>query len=109
MFRLLAFFLKALWQIEMPVLNFAGWFVLGLGIWTITEYILHRYVFHFEPNVEWGKKIHFIFHGVHHDYPNDAKRLVMPPSASIPMALGFTFFSIGCCPKPRFIRFSPVL
>ena len=37
------------------------------------------------------RRIHFIFHGVHHDYPNDAKRLVMPPSASIPMALGFYF------------------
>jgi sterol desaturase/sphingolipid hydroxylase (fatty acid hydroxylase superfamily) len=36
-----------------------------------------------------GRRIHFIFHGVHHDYPNDAKRLVMPPSASIPLALVF--------------------
>lgn len=84
-------FWKAIIDLQMPVLNFAGWFLLGLAIWTITEYILHRYVFHFEPEAEWGKKIHFIFHGVHHDYPNDAKRLVMPPSASIPMALGFYF------------------
>jgi sterol desaturase/sphingolipid hydroxylase (fatty acid hydroxylase superfamily) len=71
-----------------PVL-FAGYLLLGLFVWTLTEYIMHRFVFHFYPKSEWGKRIHFIFHGVHHDYPNDAKRLVMPPSASIPLALAF--------------------
>jgi hypothetical protein len=40
-----------------------------LAVWTATEYVLHRFVFHFEPSSEWGKRIHFIFHGVHHDYP----------------------------------------
>jgi sterol desaturase/sphingolipid hydroxylase (fatty acid hydroxylase superfamily) len=64
---------------------------MGLVIWTITEYVLHRFVFHFEPSSAWGKRVHFIFHGVHHDYPRDAKRLVMPPSASIPLAVGFYF------------------
>ncbi|MNL15341.1 Fatty acid hydroxylase superfamily protein [compost metagenome] len=64
---------------------------LGLLIWTLTEYVLHRFVFHFYPSSEWGKRIHFIFHGVHHDYPNDAQRLVMPPSASIPLATAFYF------------------
>lgn len=62
---------------------------LGLFIWTLIEYLLHRFIFHFYPGSAWGKRIHFIFHGVHHDYPNDAKRLVMPPSASIPLALAF--------------------
>jgi sterol desaturase/sphingolipid hydroxylase (fatty acid hydroxylase superfamily) len=66
-------------------------FIGGLGIWTITEYLLHRYVFHFVPKSKWGLRLHFIFHGVHHDYPKDAKRLVMPPSASIPLAVGFYF------------------
>lgn len=63
----------------------------GFLIWTLTEYVLHRFVFHYHPSSEWGKKIHFIFHGVHHDYPNDALRLVMPPSVSIPLASGFYF------------------
>lgn len=63
----------------------------GLLVWTLTEYVLHRFVFHFVPNSEWGKKLHFIFHGVHHDYPNDALRLVLPPSVSIPLALLFYF------------------
>jgi len=75
--------------------NKIGWFFLylaaGIFIWTITEYLLHRYIFHFVPKSKWGLRLHFIFHGVHHDYPRDAKRLVMPPSASIPLALLFYF------------------
>jgi sterol desaturase/sphingolipid hydroxylase (fatty acid hydroxylase superfamily) len=71
------------------VFEFLGYILIGLLVWTLTEYILHRFIFHFYPSSELGKRIHFIFHGVHHDYPNDAKRLVMPPSASIPLAFAF--------------------
>ncbi len=63
-----------------------GYFLFGLAFWTFAEYVLHRWVFHFHPKSEWGKRIHFIFHGVHHDFPKDRLRLVMPLSASIPMA-----------------------
>lgn len=84
------FFYKSLYQ-AINIYFFIGFFFLGLLIWTITEYILHRFVFHFQPKSNWGKRLHFIFHGVHHDYPNDAKRLVMPPSASIPLAILFYF------------------
>jgi sterol desaturase/sphingolipid hydroxylase (fatty acid hydroxylase superfamily) len=61
-------------------------FFSGLFVWTFTEYTLHRYVFHFEPKSEWGKRMAFMMHGVHHDYPNDTKRLVMVPTVSIPLA-----------------------
>ncbi|MDB5985895.1 MAG: fatty acid hydroxylase [Nevskia sp.] len=65
------------------------WFALGLIVWTPIEYVLHRWVFHFLPSSSWGQRLHFIFHGVHHDYPNDARRLVMPPSVSLPIAAMF--------------------
>lgn len=71
--------------------SFLGYYVLGLVIWTLTEYLLHRFIFHFHPSSDWGKRIHFIFHGVHHDYPKDKMRLVMPPSVSLPLALLFYF------------------
>jgi sterol desaturase/sphingolipid hydroxylase (fatty acid hydroxylase superfamily) len=71
--------------------NYAVYVLLGLAFWTITEYMLHRYIFHFVPKSKWGLRLHFIFHGVHHDFPKDAKRLVMPPSASIPLAIAFYF------------------
>jgi dihydroceramide fatty acyl 2-hydroxylase len=61
----------------------------GYAAWTLTEYWLHRLVFHFEPDHGIGAKLHWMIHGVHHDHPNDPLRLVMPPSASIPLAVGF--------------------
>lgn len=69
-----------------------GLYLGGLFSWTFVEYVLHRFVFHWMPPGKIGARIHFIFHGVHHDYPNDRLRLVMPPSVSIPLAL--LFFSL---------------
>jgi len=76
---------------DISVLAFTGYFVLGIFVWTATEYVLHRYLFHFVPKSNWGLRLHFIFHGVHHDYPRDSKRLVMVPSVSIPLAALFYF------------------
>lgn len=68
------------------------WLMLfGIFVWTFTEYTLHRFIFHYEPKNKFGQKIHFIFHGVHHDYPKDSRRLVMPPSVSVPLAVFFYF------------------
>lgn len=66
----------------------------GVGIWTLTEYWLHRLVFHWEPDNAFGRRMHFIIHGIHHDHPNDKMRLVMPPSVSIPLAALF-FLAFG--------------
>jgi dihydroceramide fatty acyl 2-hydroxylase len=66
-----------------------AWIAGGYLFWTLTEYWLHRVVFHFEPDHPLGRRFHFIIHGVHHDHPNDRLRLVMPPSASIPLAALF--------------------
>jgi len=86
----------AFWQSRLSILAVAGLFLLGVLIWTLLEYIIHRYVFHYEPKTALGKRLHYIIHGVHHDYPNDARRLVMPPSISIPVALLFwTLFAIS--------------
>lgn len=67
-------------------------FFVGIFIWTLTEYSLHRWLFHFHPKTERMQKFFWTFHGVHHDYPQDSKRLVMPPSVGIPLALFFFFF-----------------
>jgi sterol desaturase/sphingolipid hydroxylase (fatty acid hydroxylase superfamily) len=55
----------------------------------VTEYWLHRLIFHWEPRFRGGDRLHFIIHGVHHDHPNDAMRLVMPPAVSVPLAAVF--------------------
>ncbi|MEO6149031.1 MAG: sterol desaturase family protein [Mucilaginibacter sp.] len=86
---------------------FFGLFLGGLFIWTLTEYIMHRFVFHYVPKAPWALRIHFIFHGVHHDYPSDAKRLVMPPSASIPLAAAFYFLFDWLLPNTYITGFFP--
>ncbi len=68
-----------------------AFFALGLFVWTLTEYVMHRFVFHYVPKSKLGLRLHFIFHGVHHDYPKDRMRLVLPPSVSIPLAVVFYF------------------
>ena len=85
------------------------YFAIGLLTWTFLEYLLHRFAFHAPEEVMKGTHeicasleleqpvipelptlrhvIYFIFHGVHHEYPSDSRRLVMPPIASIPMGI----------------------
>ncbi|MCS7010571.1 MAG: sterol desaturase family protein [Anaerolineales bacterium] len=64
-------------------------FFLGLFLWTLAEYTLHRFLFHYQAKSERAKRIFFLFHGVHHAQPQDKTRLVMPLPVSIPLALVF--------------------
>ena len=71
--------------------------------WTLFEYWLHRIVFHFEPEEGFGARLHWMIHGVHHDHPNDPLRLVMPPAASVPLAVvvvGSIFLVAGSVHAP---------
>jgi len=67
--------------------------VLGVIVWSFSEYWLHRTVFHWEPDNAFGKRFHFIIHGCHHTWIDDPYRLVMPPAAGVAIAslfwLGF--------------------
>jgi sterol desaturase/sphingolipid hydroxylase (fatty acid hydroxylase superfamily) len=81
--------LFGLGQEGVPAFQATAWIAGGWVFWTLTEYWLHRLVFHFEPEDGIGARLHWIIHGVHHDHPNDPMRLVMPPSVSVPLALGF--------------------
>ena len=81
--------LFALGQEGTPPVEVAGLLLAGYLLWTLTEYWMHRLVFHFEPEEGFGARLHWIIHGVHHDHPNDPMRLVMPPSVSVPLAAGF--------------------
>ena len=99
---------KALVQIQIGFINFIGLFALGLFVWTFVEYIMHRFVFHYMPaDKPWAQRLHFIFHGVHHDYPSDAKRLVLPPSVSIPLATLFYLLFNAILPANYIFGFFP--
>jgi 4-hydroxysphinganine ceramide fatty acyl 2-hydroxylase len=99
---------KALFMVGIPALTYFELFILGIFIWTFVEYIMHRFVFHYAPpDKPWAQRMHFIFHGVHHDYPSDAKRLVLPPSVSIPLATLFYFLFEAILPVNYIFGFFP--
>jgi sterol desaturase/sphingolipid hydroxylase (fatty acid hydroxylase superfamily) len=83
-----------------------AWVAGGYLIWTLTEYWLHRIVFHFEPDHGIGARLHWIIHGVHHDHPNDPMRLVMPPSVSVPLAALFVYAFYLVFGSPGFLPLS---
>jgi 4-hydroxysphinganine ceramide fatty acyl 2-hydroxylase len=100
-----------LWRAPTSVGHGALLVVAGLALWTLVEYVMHKHAFHAPDHVMtethdivarlpreepvfpalpgWRHKIYFLAHGVHHEYPSDTTRLVMPPGASIPLALLF--------------------
>ncbi len=73
------------------VLVTLGVFAGGVLFWTLTEYTIHRWAFHYHPKSKIGKRIHFLTHGIHHDYPRDSTRLVMPLLISVPLGIFFYF------------------
>ncbi|MEP7236652.1 MAG: sterol desaturase family protein [Ferruginibacter sp.] len=78
-------------------LNFTGLkivltFLAGMFSWSLFEYTIHRYVFHFFAESERAKKIVYVIHGNHHEYPRDKERLFMPPVPSLLLAV--TVFSL---------------
>jgi Sterol desaturase len=81
--------------LHVSVLYVIGLFVLGVFLWTLAEYTLHQFVFHYHPKSAFGKRLFWILHGVHHDYPSDPLRLVMPPIISLPLAaLFYSLFAL---------------
>jgi sterol desaturase/sphingolipid hydroxylase (fatty acid hydroxylase superfamily) len=66
----------------------AGLFLAGVLAWTLLEYVLHRWVFHFapDPRSEFQRDLSFLIHGVHHHWPYDPDRLVMPPVVAVLLA-----------------------
>ena len=82
------------------------WLLGGYVFWTLTEYWMHRAIFHFEPEKGIGARLHWIIHGVHHDHPNDPMRLVMPPSVSVPLSSLFVLAFYAVFGLPGFLPFS---
>lgn len=58
-------------------------FLAGMFFWSLFEYLMHRFVFHYTAHTERGKKLNYILHGNHHEYPRDRERLFMPAAPSL--------------------------
>jgi sterol desaturase/sphingolipid hydroxylase (fatty acid hydroxylase superfamily) len=64
-------------------------FIGGVLLFTLIEYLVHRFAFHIESDTESKAKFQYFVHGAHHAFPRDKSRLAMPPIASILLAIGF--------------------
>ncbi len=85
------FLYQSVFVYHLSILYIVPLMILGVAVWTFTEYNMHRFVFHWTPPGPYGPKINFLFHGVHHDYPRDSMRLVMVPAISLPLCVIFYY------------------
>lgn len=67
---------------DIPFVEALGLFIGGYFVFTLVEYLLHRYFYHMVPDTKFKDKLQYNVHGVHHDYPKDKDRLAMPPFIS---------------------------
>jgi sterol desaturase/sphingolipid hydroxylase (fatty acid hydroxylase superfamily) len=75
------------------------WYAGAMFFWTFFEYFFHRYINHLDeyfPESKWAYKIARTIHGIHHEYPRDRERLMMPPIPGliIVAVLYFSFWLI---------------
>lgn len=67
-------------------------FAMGALLWTLLEYVLHRFAFHFEAASLPARVVLFMVHGHHHDAPGDPHRLAATPLQFT--SLGLLLFGI---------------
>jgi dihydroceramide fatty acyl 2-hydroxylase len=63
-----------------------GLYASGLLVWSLVEYLAHRGSFHHEPHTKSQLAFAYLVHGVHHAYPDDSRRWMMPLTVTIPVA-----------------------
>lgn len=81
---IVVFFIRAFYAL--PVMSAFSAVIFGLWIWTLIEYCIHRFFFHLKAENKIMKIILFIFHDVHHAFPQEVSRSITPLMFSLPLA-----------------------
>lgn len=80
-----------------PTIKYHHWVVLvfslstGMLIWSLIEYLTHRFIFHWKAKSPIEKIIIFVVHEVHHHYPKDVSRSITPLIITLPLVCFFYF------------------
>jgi sterol desaturase/sphingolipid hydroxylase (fatty acid hydroxylase superfamily) len=76
-----------------PISFFSGLilFIVGMITWTLAEYLIHRFLFHWISNNRKLRIVHYALHGHHHQNPTDKSHLFMPP-VPVVIIVSFLFF-----------------
>ncbi len=72
---------------NLPYATIGILFFTGFFVFTLAEYLIHRYLFHMSTHTETRSNIQYTIHGVHHEFPKDEERLAMPPVLSVTILL----------------------
>ncbi|MCX7769339.1 MAG: sterol desaturase family protein [Flavobacteriales bacterium] len=84
-----------LWEFNLPPRAILWLLPAGMFTWTLTEYLMHRFAFHFPARSPRGQRVVYTIHLVHHHYPHDEERLFLPPLANILLASIFLAIFYG--------------
>lgn len=96
------------WRGGLSLAAVAAAYGAGLLVWSLLEYAAHRGSFHHVPATEGQVAYGYLVHGVHHAYPDDSRRWVMPLVVTLPIALvlfGLFSMSFGALGGPLFAGF----
>lgn len=80
----------------------------GALLWTLLEYLIHRFLFHFKPGGAFGERFIWLVHEGHHEDPRDTKKVTATPFVSVPVAAGFfgvTWLLLGAYALPLMAGF----
>jgi hypothetical protein len=77
-----------------PRANFSWPYILlltGFGIfsWTLIEYALHRFIFHYSARSAFGRRFVYAAHLSHHEHPRAPNRLFSGLVISLPIATAY--------------------
>ena len=92
------FFWIAFTKTDIPVSTILLLGLAGFVTWTLTEYIVHRFLYHTETESDVLYDIQYKGHGFHHQYPKDPERLAMPPVPGLVLSslfLGLFYLLMG--------------
>jgi dihydroceramide fatty acyl 2-hydroxylase len=62
-------------------------YLVGLLVWSLLEYLSHRFSFHHEPQTAGEVAYGYVVHGAHHAYPEDSRHWMIPFVVTAPIAV----------------------
>lgn len=101
---MLALAVRASWGVA-ALLPSIGLVAVGLLIWSLFEYAMHRFIFHLKFESPLGKALIFLTHGNHHTVPNDPLRNIMPPVVSVSISSGVWAILYAAFGRPGSVMF----
>ncbi len=84
--------------LAISIFTYFAYVAAAIGFWTVFEYVMHRYFFHWQPTNKWGKQFIYSLHKAHHEYPNDNRLLLVSWLLSFPsflMLYGLFYVLLG--------------